>query len=109
MPSTPLILSALALLLAAAAAVFAWRARRAAVRDSAASVTVQKLAWIESELLETRDLIAGLEHSIRKLRSRMYVRKRTDENEAPPPPQSREEVKAALRARVGLAITPNKR
>jgi hypothetical protein len=92
------------------AAFFAWAAWRSAVRDCVSSVSVQKLAWIESELLDTRDLIAGLDHSIRKLRSRMYVRKRRDEaEEAESLPADRDAVKRALRAKVGIGIVTNRR
>jgi len=92
------------------AAFFTWAAWRSAVRNSVASVTVQKLAWIEAELLETRDLIAGLEHSIRKLRSRMYVRKRRDEaDDSEPVPQDRDALKKHLREKAGLHLTAGRK
>lgn len=88
-----------ALALSIIAAIFACAAAWFAARNSAASVSVQKLTWLQAELLDTRDMIEGLQHSLGKLRRRRYMRDRREEE---PEPTDREAIKAKLRAKVGL-------
>jgi len=88
------------------AVLLSLRAAWYAARYSAASVSVQQLARIETELTDTRDLIESLRKSLHKMRSRRRMQELREDDDAPP--ADREGLKRQLRAKVGLTGVPSR-